>query len=218
MKKFSTIGKIDLTDDQPKTYAETIDGLFESIVSYKISGENSELAGKIDITLEGKHEFIAIVEKLTKIHIMKERTKLLEGFKHKVYKSGNLNWVDNDINAINESIDILINGGKLASDFDITIDKNVNLSENKNTKTYKDVITDYIINGYHHATAAQCAILDKTATAIRWAWDNWDDKVVSTYYKDKKPVNPTPDFIEEWVNNNDFTEDGYDDKKLKELF
>lgn len=123
MKKFSTIGKIDLTDDQPKTYAETIDGLFESIVSYKISGENSELAGKIDITLEGKHEFITIVEKLTKIHIMKERTKLLEGFKHKVYKSGNLNWVDNDINAINESIDILINGGKLTSDFDITVDQ-----------------------------------------------------------------------------------------------
>lgn len=85
-------------------------------------------------------------------------------------------------------------------------------------ETFKNAISTQIINGYHNASAAQYAVLDKISTAIWWAWGNWDDKVISTYYEGEKPERPTPDFIEEWIGNNDFEADGYDENELKSLF
>jgi hypothetical protein len=38
--------------------------------------------------------------------------------------------------------------------------------------------------------------------AINWAWDNWEESVLSSYYVDgSKPAAPTYDFREEWVKN-----------------
>lgn len=38
--------------------------------------------------------------------------------------------------------------------------------------------------------------------AINWAWDNWEESVLSTYFVDGvKPDAPTFEFREEWVKN-----------------
>ena len=83
---------------------------------------------------------------------------------------------------------------------------------------FKEVITRKLLNGYANAQAAEQPILDKISTAIQWAWDNWDASVVETYYEGEKPKYPTEDFTTQWVNNNDFEADGYDEELLKRLF
>lgn len=40
---------------------------------------------------------------------------------------------------------------------------------------------------------------DKVEEGILYAWDNWNEKVLSTYYKGKKPESPTYEFSKQWV-------------------
>ena len=83
---------------------------------------------------------------------------------------------------------------------------------------FKEVITRKLLNGYANAQAAEQPILDKISTSIQWAWDNWSTDVMKTYYEGEKPKYPTEDFTTQWVNNNDFEADGYDEEFLKRLF
>jgi len=61
------------------------------------------------------------------------------------------------------------------------------------------------------------SIIRKVDDAICWAWNNWDEDVISTYYQFKKPELPNEEFISNWVENEDFEADGFDLEQLAEL-
>jgi hypothetical protein len=124
MKKFSNIEKIDLHDNEPKSFNETLKGLLDEMLSIKITGD-AELAGKIDyLTIDGKDALIGVIEKLTNVHILKERIKILEGVKVVAIKNTNLNWIDQEIKNINESIEKYING-EIKENIDIQVDEKI---------------------------------------------------------------------------------------------
>lgn len=81
-------------------------------------------------------------------------------------------------------------------------------------ESYKRNIIDALING-----GINNKTLLKIDDAIQWAWNHWNKELIDTYYSgDKKPELPTTEFIEEWVENEDFEADDYDVEYLKELF
>lgn len=131
MKKFSEIDKVNLFDNQVKTYNETINALFDELISVKYVGENSELASTIQTAIDGKEKFIAVIESINTAHVLKERVKILEQFKVKAFKNGTLNFVDDEIDMIKESLEKLANGDKNIS-VDIEISNDI-ISENKNS-------------------------------------------------------------------------------------
>ena len=42
---------------------------------------------------------------------------------------------------------------------------------------------------------------DRLEESISFAWDNWDESIVSTYYEGKKPNHATDKFTIEWIEN-----------------
>lgn len=81
-------------------------------------------------------------------------------------------------------------------------------------ESYKRNIIDALING-----GINNKTLLKIDDAIQWAWNHWNKELIDTYYSgDKKPELPTTEFIEEWVENEDFEAEDYDVEYLKELF
>lgn len=115
MKKFSEIDKVNLFDNQVKTYNETISALFDELISVKYVGENAELASTIQTIIDGKEKFLTVIESLNTAHVLKERIKILEQFKVKAFKNGTLNFVDDEISMIKESLEKLANGDKSKS-------------------------------------------------------------------------------------------------------
>lgn len=82
-------------------------------------------------------------------------------------------------------------------------------------ETYKRTIADKLINNEINNNRT----LERIDEAIQWSWNHWDEDIITTYYNgDKKPELPTTEFIEEWVENEDFEADDYDVEYLKELF
>jgi len=81
-------------------------------------------------------------------------------------------------------------------------------------KTYKRIISDRIVNNEINNNRN----LEGIDAAIQYAWNNWDEEIVSTYYTGDKPELPTSEFIIEWIENTDFEADGYDVEYLKEQF
>lgn len=76
-------------------------------------------------------------------------------------------------------------------------------------------IVNAINNGY---LMGNCPYeVKKVDIAIQWAWDNWEEKIISTYYEGDKPKFPPLNFIENWVENEDFEADGFNMDVLKEL-
>lgn len=84
--------------------------------------------------------------------------------------------------------------------------------------TYKKVIIKNLVNGNRNLTEQQQKSYDKINKAVEYAWNNWDAGIVATYYKGNKPAHPNREFIENWVDNEDFEIDGLDEALLKELF
>ncbi|MDM1057899.1 hypothetical protein [Myroides odoratimimus] len=39
---------------------------------------------------------------------------------------------------------------------------------------------------------------------IQWAWDNWEVENVKDYYEGQKPEIYTPEFMNDWIDNEDF--------------
>lgn len=86
------------------------------------------------------------------------------------------------------------------------------------TTNFKTAISNAIANGNYTLETEKSRILNQITTAINWAWDNWEERVLKTFYDGEKPERPTPDFIEQWIINEDFEADGYDEEQLKTLF
>lgn len=42
---------------------------------------------------------------------------------------------------------------------------------------------------------------DKVTDAIFWAWDNWEESVLKSYYTGEKPTEPTEQFRRQWLEN-----------------
>ena len=36
---------------------------------------------------------------------------------------------------------------------------------------------------------------------IVWAWENWEDVIVDTYFQGEKPEAPTEEFVRMWLEN-----------------
>lgn len=87
---------------------------------------------------------------------------------------------------------------------------------------YKENIAAFLIKGYYGVSHYKLKILDKISDAIYYAWENWDDEnVLQDFYdgtKGVKPVEPTDEFIQHWIDNEDFEADGFDENQLKEMF
>lgn len=82
-------------------------------------------------------------------------------------------------------------------------------------ETYKRIIADRIINNEINNNRT----LQRIASSIQYSWNEWDESIIASYYGgDEKPELPTDDFIENWVENEDFEVDGYDVEYLKYLF
>src|SRR5690625_5077845 len=102
---------------------------------------------------------------------------------------------------------------------DICKTKQREYSRNKNKnieimETYKRNIADRLINNEIHNNRT----LENIDEAIQYAWNNWDADIVSTYYTGQKPALPNAEFIENWIDNEDFDADGDDVEYLKEQF
>lgn len=82
---------------------------------------------------------------------------------------------------------------------------------------YKEVITRRLIELIHKGGNTSDT-LSKIYEMVQWAWDNWDEDIISTYYEGEKPISPTKEFIEQWVDNEDFEADGFDWYTLKGIF
>ncbi|MDM1452210.1 hypothetical protein [Myroides odoratimimus] len=39
---------------------------------------------------------------------------------------------------------------------------------------------------------------------IQWAWDNWEEEVVKSFYTGDKPEKYNEDFMKDWIDNEDF--------------
>ena len=85
-------------------------------------------------------------------------------------------------------------------------------------EAYKMTIANNLINGNWNLTSAQNAQMSKITHAVDYAWNNWDEEVLKTYYEGEKPQQPTEEFINNWVDNEDFEADGYDVEHLEEIF
>jgi len=57
----------------------------------------------------------------------------------------------------------------------------------------------------------QYPLLTKIESAVNYAFENWDKKIIDTY-KSKE------EFVENWIENEDFEADGFDEKRIIELF
>ncbi|WP_018629167.1 hypothetical protein [Niabella aurantiaca] len=86
-------------------------------------------------------------------------------------------------------------------------------------EAYKNEIIrqlDGLNNGGHYGPFSD--LLRKIDEALCWAWRNWDDDIIATYYEFEKPERPNEKFITNWVENEDFEADGYDKEELEETF
>jgi len=48
------------------------------------------------------------------------------------------------------------------------------------------------------------SLATKVDESIQWAWDNWDEENISSFYADEKPEIYTPEFRDEWIDNEPF--------------
>lgn len=81
----------------------------------------------------------------------------------------------------------------------------------------KDLIAGLIFQINHGSNGNVPSIIRKIDEAVQWAWDNWDANITETYYEGEKPSIPTEEFINQWVENEDFEADGYDMEELAQL-
>lgn len=85
-------------------------------------------------------------------------------------------------------------------------------------ETYKKNIVTIFLTGTQSLNERQHALFSKISDAVSYAWNNWDDNIIATYYQGEKPEFAPIDFVEEWISNEDFEADGYNVEELEELF
>lgn len=84
--------------------------------------------------------------------------------------------------------------------------------------SYKKCLVKNLIHGSYNLSAAQYMVLEKVRTAIDFAWNDWEDELLSPYYAGEKPERPTSNFIATWVELEDFEASGYNEAHLNLLF
>lgn len=67
-------------------------------------------------------------------------------------------------------------------------------------------------------TEPQQKIIDRVRASIEYAWKNWDEDVIASYYAGDKPQDPNDAFIQNWIENEDFEAAGFDKDYLKTIF
>ena len=60
-------------------------------------------------------------------------------------------------------------------------------------------LQNHYANMYH--------IFDRIECDIQQAWEIWDDNILKSYYNGEKPEEPTDEFAEQWIENEDFEAD-----------
>ncbi len=85
-------------------------------------------------------------------------------------------------------------------------------------ENYKMNLASNLINGNYSLSVAQQKAQDGISSMIEYAWNNWDDSIVATYFTGPKPRFANAGFIENWLDNEDFEADGFDVNNLKDLF
>ena len=48
------------------------------------------------------------------------------------------------------------------------------------------------------------SLADQVNENIQWAWENWEDEYTNDYYEGEKPEIYTPEFRDEWIENEDW--------------
>jgi len=72
----------------------------------------------------------------------------------------------------------------------------------KKVQELREELKNELANCNHVNDGSLAAQADEN---IRWAWDNWDAKVIATYHEGKeKPENYTPEFRDNWIDNEPF--------------
>lgn len=71
----------------------------------------------------------------------------------------------------------------------------------------------------NYLTEEQFRIVRKIDDGINYAWGNWDEKLLRSYYAGNVKPGDIPDaFVKEWIENEDFEADGYEVRGLQEIF
>jgi len=83
---------------------------------------------------------------------------------------------------------------------------------------FKERIYNELINRSSFKTEEQQKLLDKVSEGIEYAWNHWDAKVIATYYYTVKPLFATVEFIQNYIENEDFEANGFDVKTIKTIF
>ena len=74
------------------------------------------------------------------------------------------------------------------------------ITQNNTTMTTTDKTTEIIeaiASKAGHRFDAKA--YDQVTDRIVWAWENWDAKVLATYYTGEKPEEPTYEFRKQWI-------------------
>lgn len=64
----------------------------------------------------------------------------------------------------------------------------------------------------------QIEIMHSINQRIEYSWNEWDYDLISPYFEDNKPEWATIEFIEEWIENEDFEAGGFNEAELHILF
>ena len=67
----------------------------------------------------------------------------------------------------------------------------------------------------NNAIPEQQSMLNKISEGIDYAWNNWDKDIVEAYYVGENPSSVNVEFIKDYINNQDFNTDGFDEDYLK---
>lgn len=91
-----------------------------------------------------------------------------------------------------------------------------------NNDNLANALYEYIIQRVS-CNESKRKMLDKISAAIGYAWEQWDEELLVSYFDPHgdgiaKPELPTNEFILNWLENEDFAADGYNMDYLKELF
>ena len=92
------------------------------------------------------------------------------------------------------------------------------LEELQGNNDYKAaIIKSFNLGTYTNERMYQ--LKSRISDAINYAWSDWDNEYLKTYYEGEKPKSPTEEFIENWIQNEDFEEAWASDiEEIKKLF
>jgi len=89
----------------------------------------------------------------------------------------------------------------------------------KNMEDFKERIYNQLVNRSSFKTEEQQKFIEKVSEGIEYAWNHWDADIVATYYNTLiKPLFATNEFIENYIENEDFEANGFDVKTIKTIF